>query len=205
MTKKYSAVIFIFAASLVVPLGAFASGRKDVVPENNTLQEIPENRHGPGMMHEPGQKKTAVLSGELTVDGKSVIVKDKDLDSVKQGQNVVLVLNGGKLTLSGVILSKKGDSPDADQSNFTGMNAAALASSGGQIKMENVQISSEADGANAVFASGADSLITVTGLKVYTNGNSSRGLDATYGGTINAEDVDIASLLFCRYILQTEQ
>ncbi|HAH62359.1 MAG TPA: hypothetical protein DCL73_09720, partial [Treponema sp.] len=121
------------------------------------------------------------------------LVKDKTLKSVKAGQNVVLVLNGGELVLSGVVLSKTGDSPDPNQSNFTGMNAAALASSGGRMTLENVQITSDADGANAVFASGGSSLITVTGLKIHTKGNSSRGLDATYDGTINASDVEITT------------
>lgn len=195
MAKKYSAVIFVFAASLVVPISAFAHGTKDSVQNDDTVVEVPEEKNGPGAMPGPGQDQnaTVVLTGELTVDGKSVLVKDKTLKSVKPGQNVVLVLNGGKLVLSGVVLSKTGDSPDPNQSNFTGMNAVALASSGGQMTLENVQITSDADGANAVFASGGSSLITVTGLKIHTKGNSSRGLDATYDGTINASDVEITT------------
>mgnify|MGYP001008420956 CR=1 FL=1 len=194
MTKKYSAVIFVFAASLVVPLSAFAHGTKDTMRNSDTVTEMPEENNGPGAMPGPDrQNETVVLRGELTVDGKSVLVKDKTLKSVKAGQNVVLVLNGGELVLSGVVLSKTGDSPDPNQSNFTGMNAAALASSGGRMTLENVQITSDADGANAVFASGGSSLITVTGLKIHTKGNSSRGLDATYDGTINASDVEITT------------
>ncbi|MFA6857311.1 MAG: hypothetical protein WCR31_08890 [Treponema sp.] len=80
--------------------------------------------------------------------------------------------------LPGVILSKKGDSPDADQSNFTGMGAAVFASSGGQIKMENVQITSDADGANAVFASGAE-IAAVEGKNSITLDNC----DLTGAGT----------------------
>jgi hypothetical protein len=193
MKKRYSAVIFIFAASFVAPFSVFANGRKDVMPNDDTVNEMPQGKPGRGMVSGQEQNVTAVLVGELTVDGKSVTVKDKTLKSVKPGQNVVLVLNGGSLTLSGVILSKTGDSPDANQSNFTGMNAAALASSGAQLSLKNVQITSDADGSNAVFATGFDSLITVAGLKVHTKGNSSRGLDATYGGTIQASDVEITT------------
>ncbi|HAH62358.1 MAG TPA: hypothetical protein DCL73_09715, partial [Treponema sp.] len=80
MTKKYSAVIFVFAASLVVPLSAFAHGTKDTMRNSDTVTEMPEENNGPGAMPGPDrQNETVVLRGELTVDGKSVLVKDKTL------------------------------------------------------------------------------------------------------------------------------
>lgn len=47
--------------------------------------------------------------------------------------------------------------------------------------------------ANAVFATGETAKVTAKHLKIHTKNNSSRGLDATYGGTIEAEDVDITT------------
>ena len=190
--KKYRVVIVIFAASLTVPFSAFAQGQKDSFRNDKTAMEMGRNEHVP-VKKPDGDTKIAVITGVLTVDGKSVTVKDKTLNSIKPGQSVVLVLNGGMAVLSGVVLSKTGDSADPDQSNFTGMNAAALASGGAKLTLENVQITSDADGANAVFSTGKESMVTVTGLKVYTKGNSSRGLDATYGGTIHAADIDITT------------
>ncbi len=190
--KKYRVVIVIFAASLAVPFSAFAHGQKDSFRNDNTTTEMGRNEHVPGKGPDD-DVKIAVITGVLTVDGKSVTVRDKTLSSIRPGQNVVLVLNGGTAVLSGIVLSKTGDSADPDQSNFTGMNAAALATGGSQLTLENVQITSDADGANAVFSTGNKSVITVTGLKVYTKGNSSRGLDATYGGTIHAADIDITT------------
>jgi hypothetical protein len=137
-------------------------------------------------------EKTAVLSGVISADGKTVTVKEKSVESVKPGQSVVVVLEGGSMTVTGTVLEKTGDSSDPDQSNFTGMNAAALAS-GGTLVLENVQINTRAEGANAVFSTGKNSLITVRGIKIRTAGNSSRGLDATYGGTIHASDADITT------------
>src|SRR5574344_1304422 len=137
-------------------------------------------------------EKTAVMSGVISADGKTVTVKEKSVESVKPGQSVVVVLNGGSMTVTGTVLEKTGDSSNPDQSNFTGMNAAALAS-GGTLVLENVQINTRAEGANAVFSTGKNSLITVKGIKIRTAGNSSRGLDATYGGTIHASDADITT------------
>lgn len=190
--KKYRVVIVVFAATLAVPFSAFAHGQKDSFKNNNTIAEMGRDEHVPAGRPDDDTKIT-VITGVLTVDGKTVPVKDKTLDSIKPGQSVVLVLNGGTAVLSGVVLSKTGDSADPDQSNFTGMNAAALASGGAKLTLENVQITSDADGANAVFSTGKESLVTITGLKVYTKGNSSRGLDATYGGTIHAADIDITT------------
>ena len=137
-------------------------------------------------------EKTAVMSGVISADGKTVTVKEKNVESVKPGQSVVVVLNGGSMTVTGTVLEKTGDSSNPDQSNFTGMNAAALAS-GGTLVLENVQINTRAEGANAVFSTGKNSLVTVKGIKIRTAGNSSRGLDATYGGTIHASDADITT------------
>lgn len=174
--KKYRTALFMAAALIAVSSGCFASGKKNI-----------------GKQPRDEQAPAAVVSGMLSADGKSLSVSDKTLKSVKAGQSVVVAVNGGKIVLSGVILSKSGDSSDPDQSNFSGMNAAALAASGGQLVLENVQVLSGAEGANAVFSTGSTSKITVKGLKVHTTGNSSRGLDATYGGTIEASDVDITT------------
>jgi hypothetical protein len=180
--KKYRVVIVIFASSLAVSFSAFAHGQKDSFRNDSAATEMGRNELVPLKVSD-GDTKIAVITGVLTVDGKSVTVKDETLNSIKPGQNVVLVLNGGTAVLSGVVLSKTGDSDDANQSNFTGMNAADLASGGARLTLENVQITSGADGANAVFPTGKESIVTVTGLKVYTTGNSLCGLDAAYGGT----------------------
>ena len=80
----------------------------------------------------------------------------------------------------------------ADASNFSGQNAIFLAADS-QATLTGVTLDSDADGANAVFATGQQAKITASHLKIHTKNNSSRGLDATYGGTITANDVDITT------------
>lgn len=89
-------------------------------------------------------------------------------------------------------LSKTGDSSSADASNFTGQNAIFLAADS-TATLSHLTLTSDADGANAVFATGSKAKVTAKNLKIHTKNNSSRGLDATYGGTIEAEDVDITT------------
>lgn len=104
----------------------------------------------------------------------------------------MLVRNGGTLSLSQATLSKTGNSSSADASNFTGQNAIFLAADS-TAALSHLTLTSDADGANAVFATGSKAKVTAKNLKIHTKNNSSRGLDATYGGTIEAEDVDITT------------
>ncbi|MFR9062392.1 MAG: hypothetical protein ACLVJO_00750 [[Clostridium] scindens] len=64
-------------------------------------------------------------------------------------------------------------------------------------------LESEADGSNAVFATGEASKITADNLTIHTKGDSSRGLDATYGGTIEATNVDTTEGAHRRRLLLT--
>lgn len=64
---------------------------------------------------------------------------------------------------------------------------------GSTADLTKVQIESSADGANAVFATGSGAQITARDITIRTTGDSSRGLDATYGAQIEAENVSITT------------
>ncbi|MBE6093584.1 MAG: hypothetical protein E7201_10570 [Selenomonas ruminantium] len=132
------------------------------------------------------------LTAVKTVDGSSLNLVGQDLASSGINENVLLVRKGGSLTLTDSKLSKTGNSSSADASNFTGQNAIILANNSNAV-LENLTLTSDADGANAIFATGKQAQIKAKHIKIHTKNNSSRGLDATYGGTITAEDVDITT------------
>ena len=132
------------------------------------------------------------LTAVRTVDGSSLNLVGQNLASTGTNENVLLVRKGGSLTLTDSQLSKTGDSSSADASNFTGQNAILLANDSTAV-LENLTLTSDADGANAIFATGKQAQIKAKHIKIHTKNNSSRGLDATYGGTITAEDVDITT------------
>lgn len=122
---------------------------------------------------------------EKAISGKTVSTSQKD-------KSVVLAKNGSCATVSKSRLEKNGgDSSNDGQSNFYGLNGAVVAQEAASLSLDHVTVTSSADGANAVFATGEDSVIVAKNLTVHTTKDSSRGLDATYGGEIRAEKVDI--------------
>ena len=133
------------------------------------------------------------LSGVYTVDGKEEMSDGETYASTNADENAVLVKNGGALELTNTVLKKSGDSSSADESNFYAVNAVLAASEGSTATMSDITLTSDAEGSNAIFATGEDSKITVNNVKIHTKGNSSRGLDATYGGGVIATNVDITT------------
>lgn len=85
----------------------------------------------------------------------------------------------------------QGGENDSDKYNFYGLNSAVVCiGEGSTVTMENCEITTDAEGANAVFAS-AGGVIEVKNTTISTEQNSSRGLFATYGGSITADTVTI--------------
>nr|MCR5607023.1 hypothetical protein [Treponema sp.] len=155
------------------------------------------------MMGEPEfgtvkDEEEANLIASYIVDGKSSkdmqTLKSKDLESSNADESVLLAKNGGKIAfINGKLRKLSGDVTNVGQSNFYGLNAAVVASSASSIVLQNAEIESSAEGANAVFATGKGSLINASNIKIRTSADSSRGLDATYGASITAKNVDIAT------------
>lgn len=158
-------------------------------------QGFPPEPPPDGMMGPPGMqegKDVNELSAVCTVDSESKEFAGLSLVATGTDENAVLVRNGGTLNLTGSQLAKSGDSSSADASNFTGQNAIILVNNSTAF-LQNLELTSDADGANAIFSTGENSHVTVQNVKIHTKNNSSRGLDATYGGTIIATDVDITT------------
>ncbi|MBR1638084.1 MAG: hypothetical protein IJ688_01715 [Treponema sp.] len=133
---------------------------------------------------------------ELTAEkvlSQDAVLSNENLTASKEDQSVLLVHHGAEVSVSDSTFNKKGGNSSNDgQSNFYGLNAALVVTEG-NLTLSNVEVYSDADGSNAVFATGKKSNIQIDGIKIYTKQNSSRGLDSTYGGTISAKNVDITT------------
>ena len=116
---------------------------------------------------------------------------EQSLSAVDANQSAVKV-TGGALSLTNMQIHKTGDTTSDDESNFYGLNAGVLATNG-TITLQNSTIETNANGANAVFAMGTSASIPLSDCTIHTTGDSSRGLDATYGGTITASHVNITT------------
>ena len=138
----------------------------------------------------PNEAQPDITASE-DIDGESCEISGKTLTVENADESVLLAKNGAKVNLSNSTLTKTGNTSNDGQSNFYGLNAAVVSSSKSSITLSGVTITTDADGANAVFATGEGSTINVKNLRISTKQNSSRGLDATYGGSVNASDVFI--------------
>lgn len=135
---------------------------------------------------------SAKLSGAVTVSGTKALT-NKSVSATTANQSAVYVKKGGHLTLSGNSVTKTGNTTSTDNSNFFGQNAGILVTKGGTAKLSGVTETTNAIGANAVFATGSQATATVKNTTIHTTKSSSRGLDATYKGTITATNTNITT------------
>jgi hypothetical protein len=131
---------------------------------------------------------------EKTITGETETLKE-EYTTTDSDKSAILVENGGNATIEGATISKTGgDSTNTENSEFYGINSGILGTQNSTATIKNATIETNAKGSNAVFSTGTDSKIYINDSKINTTGSSSsRGLDATYGGYIEAENVEITT------------
>lgn len=137
---------------------------------------------------------TSQITTEGVVDvSDSQELSNKTLSATSSDESAIVVNDGGSLNATGLTISKSGDSSNTENSEFYGLNAAVLVQKESEATIKNTTIKTSATGANAIFSTGENATLNVSNTKITTTGDSSRGLDATYGGTINANKVTITT------------
>lgn len=137
---------------------------------------------------------TSQITTEGVVDvSDSQELSNKTLSTTSSDESAIVVNDGGSLNATGLTISKSGDSSNTENSEFYGLNAAVLVQKGSEATIKDTTIKTSATGANAIFSTGENAIINVSNTKITTTEDSSRGLDATYGGTINANIVTITT------------
>ena len=118
--------------------------------------------------------------------------------STSSDENAVIVANGGNLNLNYATITKTGDlsNSNSEDSEFYGTNAGVLVLANSVINITNTNIITNATGANAIFSTNLNSnsngaTAYVSNVAIDTYKDKSRGLDATYGGVIIADNVTI--------------
>ena len=175
-------IIWLLAATII-------AGCLTVTEGSLASRQIPS---APGMSMS-ADNASADAAGATTVDGEEMTLSET-YAATESDESAILVTNGGNATISGATVTKSGDSSNTENSEFYGVNAGVLVQSGSEATITDATISTDATGANAVFATGENAKITVKNTTITTTGASSaRGLDATYGGTIEADNVNITT------------
>jgi hypothetical protein len=128
-------------------------------------------------------------------DGSIVTKNGEALTTATSDYNVVQVTNG-TLTMTDCTITKTGDyssNYSGDDTSFYGINSAVYASgSGAAINMTGGSVTTDAKGANAVFATNG-ATINVSNVTIDNTKSVSRGLHCTGGGIINATNVNITT------------
>lgn len=140
-------------------------------------------------------RTTVKTSGVYTQSSGTASKSNQAIDAKKKDESAVKVCGGATLNMSDSKLAKSGDTSATESSDFYGLNAAVLAESAGKVELSDCQITTNAEGGNAVFATGHGSSITLTNVTISTTGRgSSRGLDGTFGASITARNVNITTV-----------
>lgn len=217
MTRKIKVPICI----LLVVLGIFGFylavvGAADQAPDGQTGQ-APDNSNGATMDSSQGNSANIVTNGAYVVDGPQttndtftnllrgflaffgvesydVSESGKTYTATESDQCAVVVNGSGSLEINQATVTKnEGTTSNAEDSNFYGLNAALLVKTGSKLKVTNTQINTSVEGANAIFSTGDNATAIVDNVEIVTTADSSRGLDATYNGTIIANNVQITT------------
>ena len=135
-------------------------------------------------------------SAYKTIDGETGVTISEDLTTSESDTSILLLKNSATATVSDKVeLSKTGgDSSVTENSEFYGINAGVLVTTGCSLTINAATITTAAKGSNAVFSTGTGAEIILSGTTITTTGTgSARGLDATYGGKITATGVTITT------------
>ncbi len=139
--------------------------------------------------------KTPAGAAYTLADGTTVTKSSETLSTTTSDYNVVQVTKG-TLNLTDCTVTKEGDyssSYSGDDTSFYGTNSAVYASgSSAFINMSGGSITTNAKGANAVFATDG-ATISVSDVTIDNSKSVSRGLHCTGGGIINATNVNITT------------
>ena len=128
----------------------------------------------------------SLTSGTASVSGQTYTSTNSDENAVQ--------VTGGTLTMTDcTILKSAGDTEDSDGSSFYGINSAVYAGgSNAVINMTGGTITTTAKGANAIMAYNGGT-VYVSDVVINTTENLSRGIHATGGGVIVANNLTITT------------
>lgn len=136
---------------------------------------------------------TGDLSGALSADGEAVSSDGETTESTEADVNAALAQNGGTLTITNGTLTKSGDDTNGDNCNFYGLNSIVLSvGSDSKVLLSGSTLSADSEGSNAIFATDSGTVYAYQDT-IHTTAGNARGLDATYGGTVLADSMDITT------------
>ncbi len=191
-TFSYIIIIVILVAILSVLWFLIINNTNKNNSNNNN------NQGGPGMNNNSSSTYSAVK--EITKDED---ITSGEYKSTNADENTISVSGDVKSTLSGITVSKAGDSDGGDNTSFYGTNSAIIAKCGANVTIKNANITTNARGANGVFSYGDfattnnsssdNTTINISDSTITTSKDNSGGIMTTGGGIMNATNLTITT------------
>ena len=124
------------------------------------------------------------ISSDATEDGATYT-------STATDENAVRVDSAATAVLTGATVTKTGDASDSESSSFYGLDAASYVFGGSTLAISNSTITTDASGANGVFAYGTGSLAIVKDTTISTSKDNSGGIMCAGGATLRANNLTV--------------
>ena len=126
-----------------------------------------------------------------------------EFSSTEKDSNAILATGDIKASLSNVTVNKTGDSDGGDNTSFYGTNSAIIAKDGATLTLKNINVTTNATGANGVFSYGGSATtnnsssdkttVNISDSKITTTKDNSGGIMTTGGGIMNASNLTIST------------
>ncbi len=162
---------------------------------NPNMQQA--NGNMPGQMNN-SNNVTYSSNKEIT---ESTTLKNEEISSSNADENAVSITGDIDATIKDSRITKTGDSDGGDTTSFYGTNSALIAKDGVNLNLDNMDIITNATGANGVFCYGGSATtnnsnsdgttITISDSKITTSKDNSGGIMTTGGGTMIANNLTI--------------
>lgn len=146
------------------------------------------------------------VDADITYTSEKEITEDTEIDSgdyisTEADENTILVNGEIEVSIENVVITKTGDSDGGDNTSFYGINSAIIAKSGAILNLSNINVETDAVGANGVFSYGGSAttnntssdgtIINISDSTITTYEDNSGGIMTTGGGTTNAYNLTI--------------
>ncbi len=165
-----------------------------------------DNYVAKNMLISSSNSNNSTLNNNVTHSSTKEITGNTKLNSgkyisTKSDENVILASGDISATLKNISVSKTGDSSSGDDTSFYGINSAIIAKSGANLQIENLDIVTNATGANGVFSYGGNAttnnntndgtVVTISNSTIKTKKDNSGGIITTGGGITKAYNLTI--------------
>ena len=198
--KNKTAIQVIVIIILVVILGVLITFTIDAINENQSMQS------GKREMGEQNNGDMGGSTNDVTYTGVTEITEDTSLESGEfisetADENAILINGDIDVSLSNITATKTGDSDGGDNTSFYGTNSAIIAKSGANVTISNIEVNTDATGANGVFSYGGSATtnntssdgitVTISDSTITTTEDNSGGIMTTGGGIMYANNLTI--------------